>query len=83
MYRTTLDGRLLQANGALASMFGFESPEEMRKATRNKGTATLWESPRQREAFLEKVVAAEGTPLRGGRSSSSAGTGSPCTPTST
>lgn len=58
IFRTTVDGRLIEANPACARMFGYESPEQMLKEVRS--TAEHYLCKEERERFLEKVASAEG-----------------------
>jgi len=61
MFRTTLDGRFLYCNEALATMFGYASPEELIEGVNPQGTGvTLWGDVREREAFIATVRAANG-----------------------
>lgn len=54
IYRTTADGRFLEANRALAEMFGFESAREM--IARLKSTDELYPDPEVRRKIVEKVA---------------------------
>jgi len=62
MFRSTLDGHLLHVNRALATMFGYESSDEMIRLVNPPGIAkVLWESSEERSAIIEKVKAAMGS----------------------
>ncbi|UCH91124.1 MAG: PAS domain-containing protein, partial [Nitrospirota bacterium] len=50
VYRSTVDGKLVMANRALASIFGYNSPEEMMEAVRDIG-AQLYVEPEGRNAW--------------------------------
>jgi PAS domain S-box-containing protein len=50
MYRSTVDGKLVMANAALARIFAFDSPEEMMKSVTNIGQQ-LYVEPEQRHAW--------------------------------
>jgi PAS domain S-box-containing protein len=54
IYQTTLDGRLLAANPAMALIFGYESPEDM-IASVSDVSQQLWADPKQRAEFLRRV----------------------------
>jgi PAS domain S-box-containing protein len=60
MFRTTFDGHLLQANAALAAIYGFGGQDEMMAEVNRAGSATLWAQPGERGVFVEKVKAAKG-----------------------
>jgi PAS domain S-box-containing protein len=51
VFRTTLDGRILQCNQAAARIVGYDSPEEMSKHS----AADVYHTTSDREAFLEKL----------------------------
>jgi len=51
IYRTTPDGRFLDANPALAHIFGYDSPEEMMNTVTNVGNQ-LHLSPESRKRFI-------------------------------
>ncbi|SEM47679.1 PAS domain S-box-containing protein [Syntrophus gentianae] len=51
IYRTTPDGHFLDANPALARIFGYDSPQEMMTAVTNLGKQ-LHVSPESRERFI-------------------------------
>ena len=62
MYRTTFDGRFLQANAALAKLYGCDSPQEMIAEVNLSGIGeATWVEPETRVAFIEKVKAANGS----------------------
>ena len=54
IYQSTLDGRLITANPALARMFGYDSPEEMISSTSDVGSE-LYADPDQRAEFVRRV----------------------------
>lgn len=61
MCRTTLDGRCIDANATLATMFGFASVEELIELANLQGTsATIWLSPEAPTDFIEKVKNVQG-----------------------
>jgi len=51
VFRTTLAGRVLECNQATASIFGYDSPEEVLALP----AANLYESSTEREFFLTKI----------------------------
>ena len=51
VFRTTLAGRVLECNQAAASMFGYDSPEEVLALP----VANLYDTASDREAFLTKL----------------------------
>jgi diguanylate cyclase (GGDEF)-like protein/PAS domain S-box-containing protein len=53
VFRTTLDGRILQCNPAAAHMFGYAHPEEAQALS----TLDIYHPMFDREAFLEKLKA--------------------------
>ncbi|OFV88040.1 MAG: hypothetical protein A2V74_07105 [Acidobacteria bacterium RBG_16_70_10] len=53
VYRTTLDGRILECNDAFARIFGFGAGAEVR----GLGAAELYPQPAARQAFLERLRA--------------------------
>ncbi len=60
-FESTLDGKLLRANPALAKIMGYGSPEELMQAVNQKNIAeVLYEEQRDREAVMEQVTRAEG-----------------------
>ena len=56
IFRTTLDGRVLLGNPALARMFGYETPEAMIAAVHNLATE-VYVDPAQREAMVATLLA--------------------------
>ena len=52
MYRSTVDGKLVMANMALARIFGYDSPEEMMESVTNIGTQ-LYVEPRERNLWCQ------------------------------
>jgi two-component system cell cycle sensor histidine kinase/response regulator CckA len=54
IYQTTLDGRLIAANPALAEMFGYDSPESMMSEVTSVGRS-LYADPDRRQEFLLQV----------------------------
>ncbi len=59
IFRSTVDGRFLDANPALAHIYGFESPEELIASTRDIGRELYVDSQR-REEFM-RVMKARGS----------------------
>lgn len=55
MYRTSPDGRLLEANQALAEIFGFRTPRELTASVSN--IVELYEDPADRKLFLDELLA--------------------------
>ena len=51
IFQTTVDGRFLTANPALARMFGYESPEELLKAVSDIGHEIYVEAERRAELY--------------------------------
>ena len=51
IFQTTVDGRFLTANPALARMFGYESPEELLKAVSDIGHEIYAEAERRAELY--------------------------------
>jgi PAS domain S-box-containing protein len=51
IFQTTLDGRFLTANPALARMFGYESPEELLEAVSDIGHEIYVEAERRAELY--------------------------------
>lgn len=51
VYKSTLDGKIIYANEALATMFEFDSPEEMMK----QGALSLYKNEADRELFLTSI----------------------------
>ena len=61
MYRTTLEGKILQTNSSIATMLGYESAQEMIDCVNPRGVGeAVWLTPESREEFLQKVHAAAG-----------------------
>ena len=58
IFQTTLEGQLLNANPALARMFGYDSPEEMIKKITNIGKQ-LYVNPEDRVTY-KKIIEDEG-----------------------
>ena len=52
VYRSTVDGKLVMANPALARIFGYHSPESMMESVADIGTQ-LYVEPKQREAWRQ------------------------------
>jgi len=59
IFQTTLDGRYLSANAALANLYGYRSPEELITSITNIAEQ-LYVDPTKRIEFIQKVQA-EGT----------------------
>ena len=61
VFESTLDGKLLRANPALANIMGYRSPEELMQVV-NQGSIgeALYEEPNDREAVMEQVIRAGG-----------------------
>jgi PAS domain S-box-containing protein len=70
IFRSSINGQLLLANPALASIFGYDSPDEMIASLPNLNK--LYADPAQRQELLQAVIAKgsvmrfEGTMLRKG-----------------
>jgi two-component system, NarL family, sensor histidine kinase UhpB len=58
IFQTTVDGRFLTANPAMARMFGYGSPEELLEAISNIGDQLYAESERRKE--FNRLVARDG-----------------------
>ena len=58
IFQTTIDGRFLTANPAMARMFGYGSPEELLEAISNIGDQLYAESERRKE--FNRLVARDG-----------------------
>jgi PAS domain S-box-containing protein len=57
IFRTTLEGKLIRANPAVAFMLKYESPEEMiRVVNRTNIAETVYEDPARREEVLRSVL---------------------------
>jgi PAS domain S-box-containing protein len=52
IYHSTVDGKLVMANAALARIFGFDSPEEMMESVTDIGKQ-LYVDPEQRDAWCK------------------------------
>ncbi|HCF58094.1 MAG TPA: hypothetical protein DFS52_08895, partial [Myxococcales bacterium] len=61
IYQSTLDGRFLNANLALATMLGLGSVEELLTRVNSRD---LYELPADRESLVEQVTAAPGAVRR-------------------
>ncbi|MDQ7831864.1 MAG: PAS domain S-box protein [Desulfovibrionaceae bacterium] len=59
IFCTALDGRILEANPALARMFGYDSPEELTHTVRDIGTQ-LYAEPGRRAEILDILSRVEG-----------------------
>ena len=58
IFQTTLEGRMLSANAAMAAMLGYDSPAELMDAADDVG-ARLYHSAQDREAMLERLLREE------------------------
>jgi len=58
IYQSTLDGRYLTVNPALASMFGYDSPEEMIASVTDIG-AQLYDDPEDRRRAMEILTVSD------------------------
>jgi len=56
IFRTTLEGKYLDANPALAKIYGFDSPDELMYGVRDI-RRQLYVDPQRREQFLQQVMA--------------------------
>jgi PAS domain S-box-containing protein len=54
IFQSTLDGRYLNVNPALASMYGFETPEEMIRSVSDK--TNLYVDPGERKRLIEQIL---------------------------
>ncbi|THB75256.1 MAG: PAS domain S-box protein [Desulfobacteraceae bacterium] len=52
IFQSTLDGRIIDANPAFASILGYDTPEELMHRVENMGRQH-WVDPEQRRTFLE------------------------------
>jgi PAS domain S-box-containing protein len=52
--RTTVDGKVLFANPAMANMLGYDSPEEFRRSTTDTARQ-VWADPEERSRFVERL----------------------------
>lgn len=59
IFRTTLDGRYLGANPALANIYGFESPDELIATLQNIGSQ-LYVDPERRQEFM-RIITSRGS----------------------
>ncbi|MGC1459410.1 MAG: EAL domain-containing protein [Steroidobacteraceae bacterium] len=59
IFRTTLDGRYLGANPALANIYGFASPEELIATLQNIGSQ-LYVDPERRQEFM-RIITSRGS----------------------
>jgi PAS domain S-box-containing protein len=65
VFQSTLEGKLLQANPALAGMFGYASAEELIETVNRTSLAeVIYENPRVRARIMEEVTAARGGWIR-------------------
>ncbi len=55
VFRTTVDGRVVDVNPALARMYGAANPEEMLALTKNRAEA-LYANPSQRKEFIDALL---------------------------
>lgn len=60
IFQTSLDGRYLAANPALARMLGYDSPEELMERMTDVGE--LYVEPQGREEFIRQIEAHEALP---------------------
>lgn len=54
IYQTTIDGRFLSANPALARILGYKSRDEMLTIIRDAGSQ-VWAEPQERSIYLDKA----------------------------
>lgn len=54
MYQSSLDGRLITANPAMAHMLGYDSPEALLEATTNLASA-IYDDPADRERLIAEL----------------------------
>ncbi|MEJ0008084.1 MAG: diguanylate cyclase [Steroidobacteraceae bacterium] len=59
IFRTTMDGRYLGANPALANIYGFDSPDELIAKLQNIGSQ-LYVDPERRHEFM-RIITSRGT----------------------
>ncbi len=59
IFRTTMDGRYLGANPALANIYGFDSPEELIASLQNIGSQ-LYVDPQRRQEFM-RIITSRGS----------------------
>ena len=55
IFQTTIDGKYLSVNPALARMYGYNSPEEMMN-DRNNIARDSYKNPEQRDYFVRKMI---------------------------
>jgi two-component system, cell cycle sensor histidine kinase and response regulator CckA len=61
VFLSTLEGKLLQANPAMARMFGYASAEELIETVNRTNLAeVIYENPCMRDRIMEQVTAAKG-----------------------
>ncbi len=58
IFRSTLDGRLIEANPAFAHMFGYAAPEELLRDVKHIGRE-LYAAPSDRDEIVRAVLAGE------------------------
>ena len=56
IYQTSIEGRFISANAALAQLYGFDSPDELIGAADSIG-ADIYVDPERREQFVRAVMA--------------------------
>jgi PAS domain S-box-containing protein len=61
LFRTTLDGRILDANPAFATMLGYDSTDELR----NVNISSVYARPNERRMVIERHLRARGRTLSG------------------
>ena len=59
IFRTTMEGRYLGANPALANIYGFESPDELIASLQNIGSQ-LYVDPERRQEFM-RIITSRGS----------------------
>jgi diguanylate cyclase (GGDEF)-like protein/PAS domain S-box-containing protein len=59
IFRTTMDGRYLGANPALANIYGFDSPDELMATLQNIGSQ-LYVDPERRQEFM-RIITSRGS----------------------
>ncbi len=62
IYQTTLDGKIVSLNPALAGILGYDSPEEIMSSVTDLG-CQVWADPEERSRYLQKAM--EHGPLLG------------------
>ena len=55
IYQSTPDGQFIEVNPAMARIFGYDSPEELKNAIHDIGCQKLYADPARREAFIRAV----------------------------